>query len=76
MALGGLGLALIGFRKKDMLDAGIGGCFIGSALFGYLSRSDNRYAWVQLLFAIAMAVLVIAKFRAVRKKNRGQDPRQ
>jgi hypothetical protein len=69
MVIGGLGLAVIGLRRKDRLEIGLGLCFIGSALAGALSRTNQVYAWVQLLFVLGMAVLLVLKFRAM-KKNR------
>jgi hypothetical protein len=76
MVVGGLGLALIGVRRKDRVEIGLGLCFIGSALAGHLAMSNEVYAWIQLLFVIGMAVLLVAKFRAVKKKNRNSKPDQ
>jgi hypothetical protein len=70
MIVGGLGLAVIGIRRKDRLEIGLGLCFIGSALAGQLAASNEVYAWIQLLFVIGMAVLLVAKYRALKKKNR------
>jgi hypothetical protein len=70
MIVGGLGLAVIGIRRKDRLEIGLGLCFIGSALAGQLATSNEIYAWIQLLFVIGMAVLLVAKYRALKKKNR------
>ena len=69
MVVGGVGLMVIGFRKTEMTEVGIGGCFIGSALFGYLAKANDMYAWPQFAFTIAMAVLVVAKLRASRKRH-------
>jgi hypothetical protein len=69
MAAGGLGVLAVGIRKKDRTDAGVGACFVGNALFGYLAKSNDVYAWLQLASVIAMAVLVVVKYRASRKKK-------
>lgn len=69
MAAGGLGVLAIGIRKKNGTDAGIGACFVGNALFGYLAKSNDIYAWFQLASVIALAALVIVKYRASRKKK-------
>lgn len=69
MVVGGLGLALIGARRKDRVEIGLGLCFIGSALAGYLAMTNEIYAWIQLLFVIGMAVLLVVKLRAMKKKN-------
>jgi high-affinity Fe2+/Pb2+ permease len=70
MIVGGLGLAVIGIRRKDRLEIGLGLCFIGSALAGRLATSNEVYAWIQLLFVIGMVVLLVAKYRALKKKSR------
>lgn len=70
MVVGGLGLAAIGVRKKQMLDVGIGACFVGSAWFGHLARSDPMYGWLQLACSVAMGVLVVLKFLALRRQRR------
>ncbi|WP_036164986.1 hypothetical protein [Massilia sp. 9096] len=70
MVVGGLGLALIGVRRKDRVEIGLGLCFIGSALAGQLAMSNEIYAWIQLLFVIGMAVLLVVKLRASKKRNR------
>jgi ABC-type uncharacterized transport system permease subunit len=70
MAVGGLGVFAVGVRKKELTDVGIGGCFVGSALFGYLAKSNDMYSWLQLAFAIAMVAFVGVKFRAARKRPR------
>jgi hypothetical protein len=67
--VGGLGMALIGARRKDRVEVGLGLCFIGSALAGHLAASNAIYSWVQLLFVLGMAVLLVAKFRALKKRN-------
>lgn len=69
MVVGGLGLAVIGARRKDRVEIGLGLCFIGSALAGYLAMSEPIYSWVQLLFVLGMAGLLVVKLRAMKRKK-------
>jgi high-affinity Fe2+/Pb2+ permease len=70
MAAGGLGVLAIGLRKKDKTDAGVGACFVGNALFGYLAKSNDVYAWFQMASLIALAVLVVIKYRTRKRREK------
>lgn len=76
-AIGGLGLVMVGIRKKEWIEAGLGACFAGNAVFGYLAKSNDMYFWFQGPFVIAMIALVIARFRAsaMRDENAGVHDR-
>jgi hypothetical protein len=67
MTVAGLGMIVIGIRRKTMWDVAFGGCFIGSAVFGYLAKSNEMYSWFQLLFAVAPLALAVIRLTQKRK---------
>lgn len=63
MAIAGLGMAANGIRCKRKWETAAGCCFFGVAVFGYVSRFNDIYSWVQVSFAIAsVACLLIGVF--------------
>ena len=63
MAVGGVWMLLIGIYiyQKNVWEAVFGCCFIGSAVFGYLGRSNEVYSWLQLAFIFALVLLAIVR---------------
>lgn len=61
MAVSGLGMIVIGIRRKKMWEAGCGFCIAGSALSGYLAKTNDAYAWFEWPFVVALVALVLAR---------------
>lgn len=59
MAIAGLGMAANGVRCKRKWETAAGCCFLGVAVFGYVSRYNDMYSWVQVSFAIASVAFLL-----------------
>lgn len=68
MAIAGLGVAANGVRCKRKWETASGCCFLGIAVFGYMSRFNEIYSWVQVSFAIASVACVLVNV-FTRKKS-------
>jgi hypothetical protein len=63
MAVGGVWMLLIGIYiyRKNVWEAVFGCCIFGSAVFGYLGKSNEVYSWLQLAFIFALVLLAIVR---------------
>lgn len=69
MAVGGLGMVAVGVWRKKKWESAAGCCFVGVAMFGYLSRFNEMYSWTHLLFAIASLACVLINIFTWRKSG-------
>lgn len=69
LSAGGLGMAAVGVWRRKKWEIASGCCFIGVAVFGYLSRFNETYSYMQLLFAIASLACVLINIFTFRKSG-------